>query len=187
MSLKALHLGCGERYLESNDKIKWIHIDLVEYDHIDFKNDVRDLSMFKSNAIDLIYNSHVFEYFDRVEGKEVLNEWYRVLKVGGILRLAVPDFEGIMKVYQKYSDIDHKGILGPLYGRRQLGDGFIYHRTCYDFSSLKKILEEAGFKNIKRYNPDDVLPESYDDQSIGYVPHCDRSGILVSLNVECEK
>lgn len=187
MALKALHLGCGERYLESTNEIKWIHIDLAKYDHIDFNNDIRDLSMFKSNAIDLIYCSHSFEYFDRQEGKEVLKEWHRVLRSDGILRLAVPDFEGIVNVYQKYGDIEHKGILGPLYGRRELGNGYIYHRTCYDFNSLKKILEDVSFKNIKRYNPGDVLPDDYDDQSLGWVPHLDRTGILVSLNVEAKK
>ena len=74
-------------------------------------------SILANNSVDLIYASHVLEYFDRNEVKNVLGEWYRVLKKGGLLRVAVPDFEAIVKVYLKYSDLDHRGILGPLYGK----------------------------------------------------------------------
>ena len=34
----------------------------------------------------------------RDECKEVLKEWYRVLKPGGCLRMAVPDFENCSKM-----------------------------------------------------------------------------------------
>jgi len=66
-------------------------------------------------------------------------------KKEGKLRLAVPDFENIVKVYLKYKkDINHKGILGPLYGRWSIPGAkkIVYHKTAYDFKSLKKLLEQ---------------------------------------------
>jgi predicted SAM-dependent methyltransferase len=82
-----LHLGCGERYLPG-----YTHIDLDNYPHINYRHDVHDLSMFEDETVDEIYCSHTFEYFDRKEAEDVLHEWYRVLRPGGILRVAVPDF-----------------------------------------------------------------------------------------------
>ena len=88
-----LHLGCGKRYIEG-----FTHIDLAKYDHIDFEMPVDKLNIFSNNSIDEIYASHVIEYFDRDKVKIVLEEWYRVLKPGGLLRLAVPNFNSLIKV-----------------------------------------------------------------------------------------
>ena len=147
--------------------------------------------MFKDSSVDLIYASHVIEYFDRIEVIGVLKEWYRVLKKGGLLRIAVPDFEALVKVYLKYKDLNL--IHGPLYGRWETPstDKVIYHKTVYDFPSLKAILEEVGFRNIRRWDWQKVFIgeyEGYDDYSQAYIPHMDKpNGILISLNVEGEK
>ena len=62
-----------------------------------------------------------------------------------MLRLAVPNFEVISKLYLE-KNIPLKNFIGPLYGKMRMGKDTIYHKTAYDFKSLKKILEEAGFK-----------------------------------------
>jgi predicted SAM-dependent methyltransferase len=183
-----LHLGCGKKCIP-----RFIHIDQNSHSHIDYKRDVRDLSIFTNDYVDLIYASHILEYFFRDEVDDVLVEWRRVLKPGGLLRLAVPDFEAIVKVYQKYNDLDHQGILGPLYGKWPYGDdpdkqNFTYHRTVYDFNSLKKVLLRTGFHNIQRYNWKKSIHSDFDDYSQAYIPHMDKeNGILISLNVEAWK
>ena len=183
-----LHLGCGKIFIPEFT----FHIDIDDYPHINFKHEISNLPMFKDNTVDLIYCCHAFEYFDGEEGKEVLREWCRILKPGGILRLAVPDFEAIVKVYLKYKDLDHRGILGPLCGRMEIkaprGKKLIYHKTVYDFKSLKRMLKSAGFKNIHRYDWRKTIHKNYDDYSQAYIPHMDKKkGILISLNVEAEK
>ena len=180
-----LHLGCGKRHIPG-----WIHIDLADYPHIDFKQRVDDLSNFEDNTVDLIYASHVLEYFDRFEARKVLLEWRRVLKPGGILRLAVPDFEALVWVYLKYKDLNL--IHGPLYGRWEIPGSkepvIIYHKTCYDFASLQKILLDAGYTNIHRYDWRQTEHKDYDDYSQAYIPHMDKErGKLISLNVEATK
>ena len=181
-----LHLGCGKRNIPG-----FINVDLANYKHIHYKRPVDDLSIFKNDSVDLIYASHVFEYFDRLQTKKVLREWKRVLTKGGILRIAIPDFENIVKVYLKYGrDLDHKGILGPLFGRWEIpgADKIVYHKTTYDFKSIKKLLGENGFKNVRRYDWRKTVHKDYDDHSQAYIPHMDKEkGILISLNVECNK
>ena len=189
-----LHLGCGKRNLGKD----WIHIDLANYLHIDYNQSIISLPQFKDNSVDEIYSSHSLEYFDRQEAEICLKEWYRVLKQGGLLRLAVPDFEGIVKVYRKYKDLEHRGILGPLFGKMEGWfpvtmfniSNYIYHKTVYDFDSLKKLLESVGFKGVKRYDVVQyfkTLPRDYDDQSFAFIPERDPEGICVSLNIICKK
>jgi hypothetical protein len=63
----------------------------------------------------------------------------------------------------------------------------IYQKTTYDFLSLKRVLETAGFKDVKKYDSKSFLPANYDDYSRAYYPHMDESGMLMVLNVECTK
>lgn len=175
-----LHLGCGRRDFGSD----WVHIDGGEYAHLDY-NDITKL-LYHDNTVDLIYASHVIEYFDSVEIVHVLNEWYRVLRVGGTLRLAVPDFEKLMRVYQNTGDI--KNILGPLFGKMPMGDKMIFHKTVYDFKSLRSLLNSIGFKDVRLYEWRVTDHAQYDDHSQAYFPHMDKdNGILISLNVEAIK
>ena len=179
-----LHLGCGKRNLPG-----FTNIDLARFPHIHYKRRVEDLSIFKNNSTDLVYACHIFEYFDRDETRKVLKEWKRVLKKGGILRIAVPDFEALVKVYKKYKDINL--IKGPLYGKWPISgtNKVVFHKTVYDFKSLKKILQENGFIKVKRYDWRKRIPhKDYDDHSQAYIPHMDKDhGILISLNIEAVK
>ena len=178
-----IHLGCGKRNIPG-----FIHVDLAKFPHIDYQHRIDRLPMFKTGSADLIYCSHAFEYFDRDEAKAVLQEWRRVLKKGGVLRLAVPDFDALVRVYKKYGKIQK--IIGPLYGRWLIPGTkkIIYHKTVYNFHDLKELLEKQGFTKVHRYDWWKTIHKDYDDYSQAYVPHMDKKrGILISLNVEAIK
>jgi len=182
-----LHLGCGKRFLPG-----FVHVDLADYKHIDHRCDVCKLSKFADWSTGLIYASHVIEYFDETEVVAVLKEWRRVLKKGGTLRLAVPNFEALVQVYiEHYKDLTL--VHGPLYGKWEIpgASKVIYHKTVYDFRSLRMVLEKAGFVNIRRWDWRKVFVGEYkdfDDYSQAYVPYMDKKdGILISLNVEADK
>jgi len=173
-----LHLGCGKRDFGSG----WIHIDSEDFPHVDF-NDVMDIP-FKDGSCDVVYASHLLEYFDRDEAFTVLEEWKRVLKPGGILRLAVPDFTAICDLYRNGHNLD--SFLGPLYGK--MGDPPIYHKTIYTFTSLSKLLTLVGFKDVVGYDWRETEHSEFDDHSQAYIPHMDKdNGTLISLNLEATK
>jgi len=177
-----LHLGCGWR----NFGESWVHIDAGDYGHLDHDSIV-DLSRYEEESVDLIYASHVLEYFDREQVVEVLREWSRVLKTGATLRVAVPDFETLSKLYCN-TEIGLDNILGPVYGKMKMSNETIYHKTAYDFESLQKLLRSCGFQNIKRYDWRKTEHSNFDDHSQAYIPHMQKNtGTLVSLNVECVK
>ena len=175
-----LNLGCGKR----NFRKDWIHIDGSNYQHI-HSHDIENLP-FEENTVDIIYASHVFEYFDREECVNVLQKWKNVLKPGGILRLAVPNFEEYTRLYAN-GKITLNQCLGPLYGKWKMTETeTIYHKTTYDFTSLKQILENNGFKDVKKWDWKQVEHGNIDDYSQSYFPHMDKeNGTLMSLNMEC--
>ena len=176
-----INIGCGWR----NFGKEWIHIDGADYDHIDSKDIL--IKEYENKSVDLIYASHLIEYFDRKEVVPILKRWREVLKPNGILRLAVPDFEIYAKLYVK-EKISLDDSLGPLYGKMEMGNKTIYHKTTYDFSSLKAILQKVGMRNISKYNWRNTSHSIFDDHSQAYFPHMDKdNGTLMSLNMECIK
>lgn len=171
-------MGCGKRNFGKD----WIHIDGGNFDHLDHQN----IFDFPYENIDLIYASHVIEYFDFDEVNILLKRWYSKLKVGGILRIAVPNFEAIAQLYLK--NIKLEKFIGPLYGKMKMAEGNIYHRMVYDYSSLSSLLNNIGFNNISYWDHNSVDHGKYDDHSQAYLPHMDKqNGTLISLNLEATK
>lgn len=178
-----INMGCGWR----NFGHDWIHIDGGDYEHLDYKTGVIEIPQLENESADLIYASHVIEYFDRNEITEVLLEWKRILKPGATLRLAVPNFTALCILYLQ-GEIKLSNALGPLYGRMEMDGEYIYHKTTYDFESLKILLDSLGFENIRLYDWRETEHAHFDDHSQAYFPHMDKqNGTLISLNVECEK
>lgn len=178
-----IHMCCGKRDFGPD----WLHIDGEAFPHVSVVTDRLDILPFASECAELIYCSHAIEYFDREEIVPVLQEWRRILKPGGTLRLAVPDFEAMISLYNDCI-VDLKDILGPLYGKMKMGNKTIYHKTVYDFQSLDELLRKVGFKNIGPWDWHTTEHAHVDDHSQAYIPHMDKeNGTLISLNVECEK
>jgi predicted SAM-dependent methyltransferase len=99
---------------------------------------------------------------------------------GGILRIAVPDFEAIVREYISSGDLEQ--VMGLLYGGQDYNYNF--HFQAYDFKRMEYLLTEAGFANVVRYEWKDFLPKDFDDFSRAYLPHMDlKKGRLMSLNI----
>jgi predicted SAM-dependent methyltransferase len=174
-----LHLGCGKRHIPG-----FIHIDAVDYPHVDHVATIDNLSFIPDNSVDLIYNCHVLEHFKRKDVERVLREWYRVIKPGGILRISVPDFAKLCEVYQREGKIDL--VIGALFGRQD----YLYniHYNVFDFPSLSDLLHRCGFTDVRIYDWRKTEHADIDDFSQAYIPHMDKeNGTLISLNVECIK
>src|SRR3954447_24836766 len=62
-------------------------------------------------SVDAVRASHVLEHFPRAQVPAVIAEWVRVLKPGGELKIAVPDFEKI--------------AVGYVDGKNQNTDGYL--------------------------------------------------------------
>ena len=172
-----LHLGCGKLKLDN-----YINIDTLS-DKADMKYNFIKLDIFNKEVIDEIYISHALEHFERREIIKLLLEWNRVLKINGILRIAVPDFEKVVKLYLQNKNISE--LIGFVSGGQR--DKYDYHYVNFDIYILTELLEACGFGNIERYDCNDFLGDK-DDYSKCYIPHMDhKNGELMSLNIVCKK
>ncbi len=174
-----LHLGCGAKHIPG-----FTHVDLLDYPHVDFRAPVNELSFAKDGSVELIYASHVLEHFGRHEINQVLSEWNRVLKKGGLLRCAVPDFKAVAQRYLRTGNLGE--LVGLVCGGQR--DQYDYHKTIFDENSLTKSLLEAGFSSVTSYDWKTTEHAWLDDYSQAYLPHMGKeSGQLMSLNVEATK
>jgi predicted SAM-dependent methyltransferase len=112
----------------------------------------------QSNSCDVIYSSHMLEHLDRAGADRFLQEAFRVLKPNGIVRLAVPDIQKLVKQYDESGNadafIDSTNLCRPRPATfsqklRFLFIGPRHHQWMYDGRSLSKLLEKHGFSKAQ--------------------------------------
>lgn len=174
-----LHLGCASKHIDG-----FVNVDVRELDGVDVIDNIITLEKFENDTADLIYVSHVLEHVGRREYVSVLERWYSILRTDGVLRIAVPDFEQVVKHYNEFKNLEQ--LRGFLYGGQTYPEN--YHYCGWDFNTLRSDLEKVGFKDVRRYEWRDTEHAHIDDYSQCYLPHLDKdNGMLMSLNVEATK
>lgn len=138
--------------------------------------DVENLDAFEDGSVDLIYAAHVLEHIPRPHILTVLEEWRRVLKPGGMLRVSVPDFMILAELYL-YDSVSMWRITGPLHGRQDYEANT--HYVSFDYEYLAWMLGTAGYHDIRRWHPSQIHPLDYDDISLAKIDQR-----YISLNVE---
>lgn len=174
-----LHIGCGKKYLEG-----WVNLDIISENKVDIIDDASELNKIENNSCDIIYASHILEHFGRHEFSHILKVWYSKLKKGGILRLAVPDFEAVVNHYKDNGDIE--SLIGLVSGGQK--NSYDYHYMIFDRKLLTETLLKCNFKEIRDWDWRDTDHSNVDDYSQAYLPHMDKeNGMLMSLNIEAVK
>jgi predicted SAM-dependent methyltransferase len=109
-------------------------------------------------SVSILYSSHMLEHLDRLEAGLFLMEVKRVLRSGGAIRLVLPDLSKAIARYNQKQDADaflestSMCIANPrgfLQRFRMALIGNRHHLWMYDSKSLRKLLENNGFKKIE--------------------------------------
>ena len=110
------------------------------------------------SSADVIYSCHMVEHIERDEALAFFAEAQRVLKPGGIIRIAVPDIRWHVDNFLEDGDADRfirrtkltretpKTFLAKV---KLLMAGDRSHKWMYDGSSMCKLLTKAGFIDAK--------------------------------------
>ena len=100
-----------------------------------------------------VYSSHMIEHLDRSEARAFLAEVMRVLRPGGVVRIAAPDLSRLVTAYIATGDADgfvaglHMGLDRPAGLRGWMKWAVVgprHHLWMYDGESLARRLREAG-------------------------------------------
>lgn len=186
--MKKLHLGCGKCYLPPEHG--WVNVDLFSSTKADYYCDVANLP-FDKEAFSLVYVSHVAEHLHRHCVVAAFTHWRALIKPGGILRIAVPDFAAVVEWYNKTGNLDD--VMGLLYGAQNFP--LNRHTVAFDANTLRRDLIRAGFETIRFWDWRTTEHADFDDYSQATLP-CDPvtrkpvdkdSGFSVSLNMEAVK
>jgi predicted SAM-dependent methyltransferase len=173
MSTKYLHIGCGNTILPP----PFENLDTRQLPGVDHISEAFPLS-FEDNTFDLVYSSHVLEHFKKSETQSVINEWVRVLKPGGTIRLSVPSLEALIKIYELSGDMEY--IIGPLMGGQTYEQN--YHYNMFDKKRLTEYLEKAGCEAVHSWDYKRTSHSKYFDFS-----QATTWEIPISLNLEARK
>ena len=150
-----LNVGCGTDYKDG-----WINVDNNSDDNIkklDLNWDLTNPLPYKKNSMDFIFNEHFLEHLTVEEGQNAIKDFMRVLKPGGVLRIAMPDLEVVVNDYsniplEKNPVIKRFNIDFVRTRAEWLNMSFRWwgHKWLYDWEELERRLQEAGCKKIKR-------------------------------------
>ena len=162
--VKKLHIGCGTNIYHG-----WLNTDLNYNEHVAFL-DASNTFPFDNGVFNYVYSEHLFEHLKFKQQMNMLKEAYRVLKKGGVMRVATPSIDFLVTLYKESSSeeskcysqwaVNHSPLL--LSVKKELQDKSHYHcyvinnffkawghQMIHDFSSLKALALQCGFSDIR--------------------------------------
>ena len=168
-----LHIG-GETAKEG-----WTILNVQPGPHVDTLGDCRDLSAYSDGAVTEIYASHVFEHLGYLDDlPQALKECHRVLAAGGTLRISVPYFETLCRLFlHPQLDMEQRFALMRIAFGGQT-DPYDHHMVGLTLEFLDDYLKVAGFTSVERVETHDL----FDDSST-----LEIGGVPISLNVVSTK
>ena len=173
-----LHLGSGSKRLPG-----LFNIDSNAQCNPDLVATIDDLSAFEDNTVESIYACHVLEHAHRGAVQGILEEWHRALRPGGVLRVAVPDFEEIILLYVDQG-VHLERLWGLLYGGGK--STWDDHQVVFDYETLCTLLQRAGFHSLHKYDSRTWLKGIFKDGRLGdYIDFSTAviNAQLISLNI----
>lgn len=157
--IRKLHIGCGDNYLDG-----WLNTDGFQRSPKAVYMDATAAFPLQENAWDYVFSEHMIEHIHLIDAYTMLEEAFRCLKPGGIIRIATPDLDNLVKLLDPLNKdkvaleyIDHLGSSClPTFDFNSRGIAFNLtlrewgHLFIFDFDTMKGILEKAGFTNVVR-------------------------------------
>lgn len=142
-----LHFGSGPQVIPG-----WVNVDAFAYPGLDAELDLRHPLPLASGSCRFIFSEHTLEHFTVNEASRICEEYFRLLRKGGVCRIVVPDAGRYWRAYQErdeqwFSTVGAEYTV-PLEVVNEIYYGH-YHQWMYDYELLRETLRKAGFSNIQ--------------------------------------
>jgi SAM-dependent methyltransferase len=158
---RRLEIGPGKERLPGFETL-----DFVGGRSVDYVLDAAKRLPFKDDTFEVVYASHLLEHIPWYQTREVLAEWVRVLKPGGVLEVWVPD---AAKVFETVLAADSGQCTSPpeeWRARNDEDDVYLWaagrllwganpeypswHKAVFTPQSLRRAMEAAGLSGVRR-------------------------------------
>ena len=107
--------------------------------------------MIETDSVEEVYASHVLEHIPWPYALNAIAEWARVLKVGGTIKLSVPDMRLLGEMLRKQENAWH--VMANIYGGHWATPGGPQgHHFGYTWSMLVDVLTVLGFDELDHWN-----------------------------------
>lgn len=116
-------------------------------EHVFIHHDLAAGIPFRDGVADYIFSSHFFEHLYQKEAAHLLQDCYRVLKEGALLRISIPDLEYAISLY---TNGNKEQMLKNYFFVEDVDSTYSRHKYMYDFEMLSELLSEIGFREITR-------------------------------------
>jgi predicted SAM-dependent methyltransferase len=153
----SVNIGSGGKGLPN-----WINIELIPARDTTLCLDIRRPLPFADRSVARILAEHVVEHIDfRSDIPVVFSDWYRVLRLGGITRIVVPDARRFLAAYVsddpelwRNLDWDLNTLPDDIYTPMHIINHIFHqggeHLFAYDFETLSWALHRAGFSQVEQ-------------------------------------
>ena len=145
-----LNLGCGTKKIEG-----WINVDCLAQFNPDLVHDISYPLPYNDESIDEILAEDILEHFDKYQRFIIFYDWARILKVGGIITISVPNMHKILSRYFYFRlKFNFDSFFNRVYGenlwesKRYIGH-FGIHKWGYTEKTLKEFIKNFGLEVIK--------------------------------------
>ena len=173
-----IHIGSGEVNIQG-----WVNMDARNFKHIHIVNNKINLDEFTNGSIQEVYLCHILEHLSYIEVEEVLDLIFIKLKIGGVVRISVPDFDKVIEIYisanNNLNQIKHVLMGGQDYE-------YNFHKAVFNKLFLSNYLSSHGFKSISEWDTLTDFGKDLGDWSNGKIK-TSKGKVEVSLNLKAVK
>lgn len=157
----------------------YVTVDIDPANAPDIVADITDMAVVADASCDEVVAGHVLEHIEWPDSFAAIAEFARVLKPGGVVKIAVPDMASLLRMLLSGESAFH--VMGLVYGLGGRVNTFERHRYGFTPGMLADILETLGFGEFNWWN------SSLADASNGWAPRGLDERIGMSLNIQAVK
>jgi predicted SAM-dependent methyltransferase len=161
---KKLHIGCGANVLPG-----WFNTDFNDINENVAFLDAGDKFPLAKESFDYVFSEHLFEHLDVSQQINMLKESWRILKPGGLMRIAMPSLEFLFDLYSTPTKPENRDYVNwyvknspylSLVNEKVADESYHYcyiinnffkawgHKMIHNFDSLKNLALQIGFCEI---------------------------------------
>lgn len=188
--VKKMQIGSGANFLEG-----WLNTDLNYDDKVAFLDAGLKFPI-EAETFDCVYSEHLFEHLKVEQQINMLEESYRILKIGGVMRIATPTLDFLYDLYANPDTAKNKHyvewavnnipnlkivnntIIDVEEHHNYVINNFFKawgHQLIHNYSSIKKLALQCGYTHIRQCN--------VGESEVSYLRDIEKHGTIIPNNI----